>query len=68
MASLWLGDDRIATDLARRWPSRRDCRGPGQSQAAQIVGCDLRLVACSEKGAAVSLQKPNPGLDVAGVP
>ena len=30
MAPLWLGDDRIATDLARRWPSRRNFTGPGK--------------------------------------
>ena len=33
MAPLWLGDDRIATDLARRWPSRpRNFTGPGKGR------------------------------------
>ena len=50
-------------------PSRCPCRLLlAQREAAQIIGRCLRLVACREKGAAVSLQEPNPRLDIAGVP
>jgi hypothetical protein len=38
-----------------------------QRKAAQIISRCLRLAARGEKGAAVSLQKPNPGLDIASV-
>jgi hypothetical protein len=39
-----------------------------QRKAAQIVRGCLRLAACGEKGATVSLQEANPGLDIAGMP
>ncbi len=42
-------------------------RGLRKSQAPKIVGRGLRLVACGEKGAAISLQEPNPRLDITGV-
>jgi hypothetical protein len=48
-------------------PSRRDFRGLGKGQAPKTVGGGLRLAARCKECSFVSLQKPNPGSDIAGV-
>jgi hypothetical protein len=39
-----------------------------QGKPAQIISGRLCLAAGREKSAAIMLEKPNPGLDIAGVP
>jgi len=48
-------------------PSGCDFRGLGKRKSAQVISGCLGLIARGEKGAVVSPQEPNPGLDVAGV-